>query len=153
MATVREGFTAIQDAKASYLDGKEISVETANFIGEAIVSNLDLRDYFLGLPSEMSLDNCISFMETLITITDEKYLHAHYTILSAYQYELGAKDVAYLALISAKSLCPNYALLGLLERVFEAGWSSEGFASMRGSLHHKVVATINKTNEQELITH
>ena len=151
MATVKDGFTAIQTAKADFLDGKEITSETANLVGQAIVGDLNLRDYFLGLPSEMSLQNCVDFVEALIYATDEQYLHAHYTVLSAYRYELGETDVSYLALMTAKSLRPDYSLIGLLERVFQAGWAKESFATMRGDLHTKVLSVIEETNDRELV--
>lgn len=148
MKTMKDGFTAIETARQQFLDGQTIT--NANDVGIAVIGDLNLRDYFLGLPSEMSLDNCRQFVEALIPLMDEQYLHAFYTVLGAYYYEMGDKDVAYLSLVTAQSLRPDYPLLGLLIRVFEAGWKPEAFAVMRSDLHVKVMDVINNNGERLL---
>ena len=129
--------------------GQDLSIDKYRFdeVVNGINSDLDLRDYLLGLPMEYTLEECVSLMDYFINnLIDDERVTPFYTVLSAYNYELGdkVKANAYLS----KGLQENYPLAGLLHRVYSAGWAIEAFASMRNELHHKVVKALeDKAND------
>jgi hypothetical protein len=129
--------------------GQDMSIDKYRFdeVVNGINSDLDLRDYLLGLPMEYTLEECVSLMDYFINnLLDDERVTPFYTVLSAYNYELGdkVKANAYLA----RGLQDNYPLAGLLHRVYSAGWAIDAFASMRNELHHKVVKALeDKAND------
>jgi hypothetical protein len=129
--------------------GQDLSMDKYRFneVVNGINSDLDLRDYLLGLPMEYTLEECASLMDYFINnLLDDERVTPFYTVLSAYNYELGdkVKANAYLA----RGLQDKYPLAGLLHRVYSAGWEIDAFASMRNELHHKVVKALeDKAND------
>jgi hypothetical protein len=129
--------------------GQDLSIDKYRFdeVVNGINSDLDLRDYLMGLPMEYTLEECVSLMDYFINnLIDDERVTPFYTVLSAYNYELGdkVKANAYLA----RGLQENYPLAGLLHRVYSAGWAIDAFAGMRNELHHKVVKALeDKAND------
>jgi hypothetical protein len=129
--------------------GQDLSIDKYRFeeVVNGINSDLDLRDYLLGLPMEYTLEECVSLMDYFINnLLDDERVTPFYTVLSAYNYELGdkVKANAYLS----RGLQENYSLAGLLHRVYSAGWPIDSFVSMRNELHHKVVKALeDKAND------
>lgn len=123
------------------------AVEIATY---AVSQDVQIRDYFLGLPLEHTLEALIPLCEKLLPLTDQRHLHAIYTLYSAFLYESGDKDRAFLALTEAQQLSPDYSLATLLKRIYEAGWPGAGLATMRKELHPKVVESLNERLDKVL---
>jgi hypothetical protein len=123
--------------------GQDLAVDEQRFqdVVNGVNSDLDLRDYLMGLPIEYTLEECVSLMDFFINnLLDDERVTPFYTVLSAFNYELGdmVKANAYLS----RGLQENYPLAGLLHRVYSAGWPIGAFASMRDDLHIKVIKAI-----------
>jgi hypothetical protein len=123
--------------------GQDLAIDEQSFqdVVNGVNSDLDLRDYLLGLPIEYTLEECASLMDFFINnLLDDERVIPFYTILSAFNYELGdmVKANAYLS----RGLQENYALASLLHRVYSAGWPIGAFASMRDDLHLKVIKAL-----------
>lgn len=143
--TVGRGVEALNALVNSFQDSQEFSPELVADMAEVVSADIQVRDYLLGLPLELSVQDSISFAETIIPLVEEKHRAPWYAVLSAYHYENGDTPSAFLALIECKKLTPDYSLALLLDRVFKAGWPAPAFASMRNELHPKVKACISET--------
>jgi hypothetical protein len=113
-------------------------------MAEVVSADLQVRDYLLGLPLELSVQDSIRFAETVIPLIEEKHRAPWYAVLSAYHYENGDTPSAFLALIECRKLAPDYPLAKLLDRVYKAGWPAPAFAQMRNELHPKVKETLDE---------
>jgi hypothetical protein len=136
----------------SRAQGQDISIDKNRFeeIVEGVNKDLDLRDYLMGLPIEYTLDECVNIMDFFINnLLDDERVVPFYTVLSAYNYELGdkVKASAYLS----RGLQSNYPLASLLNRVYSAGWAIDAFAGMRDELHPKVVKALEEKANDNLI--
>lgn len=114
-------------------------------------SDLDLRDYVLGLPVDHDIElvrGWISFFIQEISEDDDQRVPFH-TIFSALSYEINdpTRALAYLSL----GLQKDYPLANLLSRVYSAGWPSGALASMRAELHPKVVESLLNKGLQSVI--
>jgi hypothetical protein len=149
--TVGRGVEAINALVNSFQDSQEFSPELVADMAEVVSADVQVRDYLLGLPLELSIADSIRFAETIIPLVEEKHRTPWYAVLSAYHYENGDTPTAYLALTECLKLAPEYSLAKLLNRVFGAGWPAPAFASMRNELHPKVVEAIAE-NAESLIS-
>ena len=145
--TVGRGVECINALVNSFQDSQEFSPELVADMAEVVSADIQVRDYLLGLPLELSVKDSIAFAETIIPLVDEKHRAPWYAVLSAYHYENGDTPSAFLALIECQKLAPDYSLANLLDRVFKAGWPAPAFASMRNELHPKVKAMLDETAE------
>jgi len=145
--TVGRGVEAINALIHSFQDSQEFSPELVADMAEVVSADIQVRDYLLGLPLELSVKDSIRFAETIIPLVEEKHRTPWYAILSAYHYENGDTPSAFLSLIECKKLSPDYSLANLLDRVYKAGWPAPAFASMRNELHPKVKATLDESAE------
>jgi hypothetical protein len=145
--TVGRGVEAINALIHSFQDSQEFSPELVADMAEVVSADIQVRDYLLGLPLELSVKDSIRFAETIIPLVEEKHRTPWYAILSAYHYENGDTPSAFLALIECQKLAPDYSLANLLDRVYKAGWPAPAFASMRNELHPKVKATLDESAE------
>lgn len=114
-------------------------------------SDLDLRDYILGLPIDHDIElvrGWISFFIQEIPEDDDQRVPFH-TIFSALSYEMNdpSRALAYISL----GLQKDYPLANLLHRVYSAGWPSGALASMRAELHPKVVESLLNKGLQSVI--
>jgi hypothetical protein len=145
--TVGRGVECINALVNSFQDSQEFSPELVADMAEVVSADIQVRDYLLGLPLELSVKDSIAFAETIIPLVDEKHRAPWYAVLSAYHYENGDTPSAFLALIECQKLAPDYSLANLLDRVFKAGWPAPAFANMRNELHPKVKAMLDDTAE------
>jgi hypothetical protein len=145
--TVGRGVEAINALVNSFQDSQEFSPELVADMAEVVSADLQVRDYLMGLPLELSVQDSIRFAEAIIPLVEEKHRAPWYAVLSAYHFENGDTPTAFLSLIECRKLAPDYSLANLLDRVFKAGWPKEAFASMRDELHPKVKTAISETAE------
>lgn len=114
-------------------------------------SDLDLRDYVMGLPLDHNIElvrGWISFFIGEFAEDDDQRVPFH-TIFSALSYEMNdlVRTNAYLSL----GLQKDYPLANLLSRVYSAGWPSGALATMRAELHPKVVESLLNKGLQSVI--
>jgi hypothetical protein len=150
--TWRDGVEAIDTLVSAELDKQEYPQEAVANAVVALTTNLQHRDYFLGLAKCDNLEVMTSVAVNVINQVDNEMDKVpFYTCLSAFYYELGANESAKEALSFALQLDSNYGLAKLLYRVIDAGWSGTEFGAMRKELHSKVVNGMDK-NADTLIT-
>ena len=137
---------AIRHLMANRVKGLDADGNAVSWTGV----DLELRDYFLGMPSDFGLDFMVRLAEKMLPNIEATERPAIYTCYSAFLYERGETDRAFLALSEAQDLEPEYPLAGLLSRIYEAGWSAELFGKMRSELHPKVILGI-KNHASNLI--
>ena len=143
---------AIDTLVSAELDKQEYPQEAVANAVVALTTNLQHRDYFLGLAKCDNLEVMTSVAVNVINQVDNEMDKVpFYTCLSAFYYELGANESAKEALSFALQLDSNYGLAKLLYRVIDAGWSGTEFGAMRKELHSKVVNGMDK-NADTLIT-
>jgi hypothetical protein len=145
--TVGRGVESINALVNSFQDSQEFSPELVADMAEVVSADIQVRDYLLGLPLTLSVQDSIRFAETVIPLVEEKHRAPWYAVLSAYHYENGDTASGFLALTECQKLAPDYSLAKLLDRVFRAGWPAPAFASMRNELHPKVVENLQESAE------
>jgi hypothetical protein len=143
--TWRDGVEAIDTLVSAELDKQEYPQEAVANAVVAMTTNLQHRDYFLGLAKCDNLEVMTSVAVNVINQVDNEMDKVpFYTCLSAFYYELGANESAKEALSFALQINSNYGLAKLLYRVIDAGWSGTEFGAMRKELHSKVVNGMDK---------
>lgn len=143
--TVGRGVECLNALINSFKDNQEFSPELVADMAEVVSADIQVRDYLLGLPLELSVKDSIGFINSLLPLVEEKHRTPLYAVLSAYHYEAGDTELAIVALTECQKLTPDYSLAKLLSRVFQAGWPAPAFAQMRNELHPKVKACITET--------
>ena len=93
--TVGRGVEAINALVNSFQDAQEFSPELVADMAEVVSADIQVRDYLLGLPLELSVQDSIRFAETIIPLVEEKHRTPWYAILSAYHYENGDTPSAF----------------------------------------------------------
>lgn len=138
----RDGATAVVDLGQLYEAGRGNSDPdlVAQVIGR--LSDIQVRDYALGIHSEETLDAYWSMWRELLRIAPVGYVAPIASIFAAVAYESGQGALAHKALDRALIDNPGYSLALLLRRVFSAGWPASAFIQMREQLHPKVKAAI-----------
>jgi Domain of unknown function (DUF4192) len=116
-----------------------ITSEVTDKISEGITTDVQLRDYVMGLVDDHNLINATKVVEAMVYELPEGNRRSLYCVLSSYAYEAGDKNRAIAHLTSALDEDPEYSLAKLLERVYKAEWPFNAFAEMRGQCHPKVV--------------
>ena len=147
--TVGEAINLINDSILSFEDG--LPSDTISKIIYSINNEIQVRDYFLGLPETFGLDTCLSFLSYIGASIDEDESYSIATLMSAYFYEKEEVELAAISLELALKTKPNYSLANLLDRVFTAGWSADSFVSMRKELHPRVVAGLEEMKDQLIL--
>jgi hypothetical protein len=143
--TWRDGVEAIDTLVSAELDKQEYPQEAVANAVVAMTTNLQHRDYFLGLAKSDSLEVMTSVAVNVINQLDNEMDKVpFYTCLCAFYYELGADESAKEALAFALQINSEYSLAKLLYRVIEAGWAGKQFGAMRKELHSKVVEGMDK---------
>ena len=140
--TVGQVYDSVQSATTTFNAGGAVSEKDIRNI-HAGINNLDIRDYFMGLPNEIGLDKSIEFVKILKTSSTKPAPWK--TILSAFTYEQGKVQ-------EAKDLLPksNYPLATLLNRVYQAEWAPYALVEMRNSLHPVVKENLKKNQDKLL---
>jgi hypothetical protein len=138
--TWRDGVEAIDTLVSAELDKQEYPQEAVANAVVAMTTNLQHRDYFLGLAKCDNLEVMTSVAVNVINQVDNEMDKVpFYACLSAFYYELGADESAKEALAFALQINADYGLAKLLYRVIDAGWKGTEFGAMRKELHSKVV--------------
>ena len=148
--TIKQASQAINFLATNFMETNELDVESLEIASRAISKDIELRDYFLGMPSDFGLDFMVRLAEKMLPNIEAKERTAIYTCYSAFLYERGETDRAFLALSEAQDLEPDYSLAGLLTRVYQGGMSAEMYGKMRSELHPKVILGI-KNHASNLI--
>jgi hypothetical protein len=138
----RDGVETIELLLHEYRIGRGPSNRTlvARMIGR--MSDVQVRDYALGVHSEDSYDLYFTMWRELLRLAPRGFVAPIACIVAAMAYESGDGALAQRALDRAFDDDDRYPLASLLRRVFNAGWPPESFASMRAELHPKVIAAI-----------
>ncbi len=138
----RDGATAVVDLGQLYENGRGSSDPdlVAQVIGR--LSDIQVRDYALGLHCEENIDAYWAMWKELLRIAPVGYIAPIASIFAAVAYESGQGALAHKALDRALIDNPGYSLALLLRRVFSAGWPATAFIQMRQQLHPKVKAAI-----------
>ena len=128
----------IYDQIDRFIDGTEPTAEEVAKVTVAMNKHIQVRDFVLGLPKERDIQFVGSWAAFVGKSTPTEYAAPIATIISSLYYSVGDKEEAtrYLGLAYASD--PTYSLAKLLDRVYQAGWESQGFESMRNELHDKV---------------
>ena len=116
-----------------------ITSDLTDKISLGVTTDLQLRDYLMGLVDDHTLVNATKVVEAMLYELPEGNRRSLYCVLSAYSYEAGDKNRAIAHLTSALDEDAEYPLAKLLKRVYKAEWPFNSFAEMRGSCHPKVV--------------
>jgi len=142
----RDGATAVVDLGQLYELGRGNSDPdlVAQVIGR--LSDIQVRDYALGIHSEETIDAYWAMWKELLRIAPVGYVAPIASIFAAVAYESGQGALAHKALDRALIDNPGYSLALLLRRVFSAGWPASAFIQMREQLHPKVKAAIFEAN-------
>lgn len=140
----------IDEAIANY-DGS-VGENTAETIATIVNSDLQLRDYVLGLPNEYDTTRCAMFVSSLAGQVKKHSRYALLTIGAFFEYELGEIETAKQLVEVSREINPDYNLTNLIKRVMQAGWSPELLVEMRKDLHPKVVKTITENADGKLGT-
>ena len=121
-----------------FVDGTEPTAEEIAKVTVAINNHIQVRDFVLGLPKEIDIQFVGSWAAFVGKSTPTEYAAPIATIISSLYYSVGDTEEAtrYLGLAYASD--PAYPLAKLLDRVYQAGWETEGFESMRNKLHDQV---------------
>jgi len=139
-----EAKDTIDFAIEQYINEIEVSDGMLATITYAVNNDLQIRDYFLGLPSEYDMQVCVDFVNYLTRVTNNDECYAYDTISAMYQIEKGNTEFAKSLLAVAESINPNYNLMKLAKRILTAEWPGSALTTMREELHSKVVDIITE---------
>ena len=145
--TNKQALDAYNEIVEAFVSNEPLPVSPVNLLIYAI-QDLQVRDYVLGhAPMTFGAKGAVDFITAILPLVEEGERSAFYTLLSAFYYEVGDNELAYVSLVQAQVLNPDYSLAKLLDRVYKAGWPKDSFASMRDELHPKVVETFKVEEE------
>jgi hypothetical protein len=117
----------------------ELTGEKLEAVILAVNSDLQVRDWLMGLPNRWSLDEGIKFMQYMCVHAPSEDLVPFVTLQALYYYELDDTEKSTMLLNYALRLDKDYSLAQLLLRVFNAGWPAEQFKTMRDALDPKII--------------
>ena len=145
--TNKQALSAYNEIVEAFVSNEPLPVSPVNLLIYAI-QDLQVRDYVLGhAPMTFGAKGAVDFITAILPLVEEGERSAFYTLLSAFYYEVGDNELAYVSLVQAQVLNPDYSLAKLLDRVYKAGWDGSQFAQMRNELHPKVVETFKVEEE------
>lgn len=142
-----QALDTINFAIENFINEIEVSDLDIEAITYAINSDLQIRDYFLGLPADFPMQTCVDFVNYLSRMTNMNECYAYDTISAMYQIELENTEFAKSLLAIAEVANPNYNLIRLAKRVIAAEWPGSALTTMREELHSKVVAGIAEDSD------
>jgi hypothetical protein len=119
----------------------ELTGEKLEAVILAVNSDLQVRDWLMGLPNRWSLEEGIKLMQYMCVHAPAEDLVPFVTLQALYYYELGNTEKTNMLLNYALRLDKEYSLALLLLRVFSAGWPAEQFKVMRDELDPKIIET------------
>lgn len=136
-----------------FLDKKGYSVEEIKSLVASVNDDLTIRDYFLGLPCEVSTDGieavstsalCGEFVSSLALVAQDNgitqtELVPFMAIVATFFIDMGEQAEAITALQGSLYLNPDYSLSKLLlQGVIQGSINAEVLTTMRSDLHAKV---------------
>jgi len=139
-----EAKDTIDFAIEQFINEIEVSDGMLLTITYAVNNDLQIRDYFLGLPSDYGMQVAVDFVNYLTRVTNNDECYAYDTISAMYQIEQGNTEFAKSLLAVAESINPDYNLMKLAKRIISAGWNGSTLTQMREELHSKVVGFITE---------
>lgn len=144
--TNKQALTAYNEIVEAFVSNESLPVSPVNLLVYSI-KDLQVRDYVLGhAPMTFGAKGAVEFITAILPLVEEGERSPFYTLLSAFYHEAGDTELAYVSLVQAQLLDPNYSLAKLLDRVYKAGFPMN-FAEMRNELHPKVVETFQVEEE------
>lgn len=117
----------------------ELTGEKLEAVILAVNSDIQVRDWLMGLPNRWSLDEGIKFMQYMCVHAPAEDLVPFVTLQALYYYELDNTERATALLNYALRLDKDYALAQLLQRVFTSGWPAVHFTTMRNEIDPKII--------------
>ena len=117
----------------------ELTGEKLEAVILAVNSDLQVRDWLIGLPNRWTLEEGIKLMQYLCVHAPVADTVPFVTLQALYYYELGNTEKAIMLLNYALRLDKDYSLAQLLQRVYSMGWPVEQVKTMRDSLDPKVL--------------
>lgn len=145
--TRREAKIAVDDFVHHYIanTSAEVSPETIVAIQASVSTDIQIRDYLLGLSLEYPLPSVIEALSVMSEFIPEGNRAGIYSVLAGMHYQNESTDTAKNFLDLAFAENDSYSLAKLLQRVISAGWPTGAFHSMTVELHPKVVEGLDET--------
>ena len=147
MTTVLQAKETIDNAIQNFKEGPTFGFGTINAINFAVNSEIQLRDYLIGLPNNHELDICSGFLSYLTTELPAEDSYGLDTVNAIFQYELGNLELCAELLEKVSISNSDYSLASLVRRAISAGWPASTFSTMRQELPPKVIAHLNEIGE------
>ena len=117
----------------------ELTDEKLEAVILAVNSDLQVRDWLMGLPNRWTLDEGIKLMQYLCVQAPTEDLVPFVTLQSIYYYEQGNTEKATTLINYALRLDSSYALATLIQKIYSLGWPIESFQNMRDELDVKIL--------------
>jgi len=149
--TNKQALDAYNEIVEAFVSNEPLPVNAVNLLIYSI-QDLQVRDYVLGhAPITFGPQGAINFISALLPLIEEGHRSPFYTILSAFYYEAGDRELAYVSLVQAQVLDKDYSLAKLLDRVYKSEmFNPENFAEMRRELHPKVLEEFAEEKELQI---
>ena len=128
-------------------------VPSAQHIAEVAIAtneNLQIRDFIMGMHLEKDIDYIGEYISLLGNVIVKDKAVPLATVFCGYLYQIEKIDEAKAMILEVLKLKPDYALAGLLNRVFHAEWAPSEFTKMAQQLHSKVVDGIYAIDVEEV---
>ena len=143
--TIGQAFDSLNSALNEWITEGVISTESIEIFNSAVQADLNFRDVLMGLPKHHELNKLNGFITYIIPMVDGADKVPYLSVLSSYAFEsTNSVEIANQILSDALEIDPEYPLGKLLKRVYEAGWDSSMFVSMRNQLDDKVRDTVQE---------
>ena len=140
----------IRKAIDSVADGVVPSAQHIAEVAIATNENLQIRDFLMGVQLEKDIDYVGQYISLLGNVIVKDKAVPLATVFCGYLYQIEKIDEAKAMILEVLNLKPDYALAGLLNRVFHAEWAPSEFTKMAQQLHSKVVDTIYAVETKEI---
>ena len=118
----------------------------------AVNNDIQVRDFFMGLPIDHKMEDVIKLSAFLAGMAKQGEDVPFFTLTGMFAYEMGNDKLCQLSLNYAEKNNPSYSLTQLLKRVIMSGWPRESFVTMRAELHKKLTEQCYVTEPDYLIT-
>lgn len=139
---INKAYANLRSALDSVRDEKAIEPSVFLTIASDTEKDVQLRDYLLGAPNDYGMDVCVRFICQLISADgmSKEIATPFLTVLSAYFYEMGDKEMAWATITEVLIFAPNYNLARQFKELFEKNRPTDFFQKLRNELHSKVVS-------------
>jgi len=145
-----EALDTVNFAIEQFINDLHIKSGEIETITYAVNNDLQIRDYFLGLPTDFDIATCIDFVGYLASRTNDSESYAYHTILAMYYLEQDRPELATHMLQVSEFFNRDYNLTKLAKRVISAGWNGSELKDMREGLHSGVVNIIKNSADYKI---